>query len=342
MAFAGVSVIADGKLLGGSTAPTVDAGAAGGYHFLVIEGHSRTRVPRGYVRSRFFLVGGHRWSIMYFPDGAGPDNAGFISLRLYHYSSKPAKAHFVFSFVDETEKQEHSWIRASRRIFEFDDLSLECHDRFMSRDALVKSMHFKDDSFTIRCDVLVAKEDVISPCIEVTPSDLKQNLTDLLKAGEGTDVVFQVGGEKFAAHRCVLAARSAVFKALLFGPMKEGSSMVVQVEDMDPTIFKAMLVFIYSDSLPAPADEEEQEDGVMFQHLFVAADRYGVRRLREMCEMRLCEHIDVGTATTIIALAEQHGSNRLKEACDEFLRCPANLKAVMATDGFDHLQELSL
>jgi speckle-type POZ protein len=30
-----------------------------------------------------------------------------------------------------------------------------------------------------------------------------------------------VDGETFIAHRCILAARSAVFMAELFGPMKE-------------------------------------------------------------------------------------------------------------------------
>jgi hypothetical protein len=42
MAFAGVSVIADGKLLAGATKPIINAGAASGYHLLVVEGYSRT------------------------------------------------------------------------------------------------------------------------------------------------------------------------------------------------------------------------------------------------------------------------------------------------------------
>jgi speckle-type POZ protein len=70
----------------------------------------------------------------------------------------------------------------------------------------------------------------------------------------------------------------------------------------------------------------------------VAADRYGLQRLRAMCEKRLCDEIAVGTATTILALAEQHRCGGLKAACYEFLRCPSNLRAVVATeDGFDHL-----
>jgi len=44
----------------------------------------------------------------------------------------------------------------------------------------------------------------------------------------------------------------------------------------------------------------------MAQHLLVAADRYGLHRLKLICEARLCGGIDVGTAATTLALAEQH------------------------------------
>jgi speckle-type POZ protein len=139
-------------------------------------------------------------------------------------------------------------------------------------------------------------------------------------------------------HCSVLAARSAVLNASLFGTMKEGStSAVVQIDDMDATVFKALLGFIYGDSLPAPAEADEQEESVLFQHLLVAADRYGLQRLKAMCEKKLREHIGANTTTTILAIEEQHRCNGLKEACYKFLRCPANLKAVVATDGFDDL-----
>jgi speckle-type POZ protein len=139
-------------------------------------------------------------------------------------------------------------------------------------------------------------------------------------------------------HCSVLAARSAVLNASLFGTMKEGStSAVVQIDDMDATVFKALLGFIYGDSLPAPAEADEQEESVLFQHLLVAADRYGLQRLKAMCEKKLREHIGANTTTTILAIEEQHRCNGLKEACYEFLRSPDNLKAVVATDGFDDL-----
>jgi speckle-type POZ protein len=303
MAFAGVSVIARGKLLAGPTTPSINAGAASGYHLLVVEGYSRT-YDRISPASRCFTIGGHRWCISYYPYGYSSDDAGFISLVLFNYDGSSGKAQFEFSFIDETEKQDPARIR----VFEISG-SQFCN-RFVKRDALQMSKHFKDDSFTIRCDVVVADEDVTSLYVDVPPSNMKQNFTNLLLAGEGTDVVFHVRGETFAAHRSVLVARSAVFKASLFGPMKEGSaSAVVQIDDMDATVFKTMLGFIYGDSLLLPAelnveDKEEEgndEEGVaLLQHLLVAADRYDLPRLRAMCEKRLCEHISVTTSTTML------------------------------------------
>ncbi|GJN20686.1 hypothetical protein PR202_gb08089 [Eleusine coracana subsp. coracana] len=56
-----------------------------------------------------------------------------------------------------------------------------------------------------------------------------------------------------------------------------------------------------------------------------------------MCEDMLCRHIEVSTAATTEVLAEQHNCKGLKGACMEFLESSDNLKAVVATDGFNHL-----
>jgi speckle-type POZ protein len=150
------------------------------------------------------------------------------------------------------------------------------------------------------------------------------------------DVTFQVAREMIAAHRCVLAARSQVFMAELFGPMKEKSISYILIDDMDATVFRAMLHFIYTDTM---ADIDKEDDAlVITQHLLVAADRYGIERLKLICEEKLCDYyINTSTVATTLALAEQHGCKGLKEACFDFLKMPSNLKVAMANDGFDHL-----
>lgn len=165
----------------------------------------------------------------------------------------------------------------------------------------------------------------------VPAPDLQKHLGDLLRTGRGADVVFEVGSQTFSAHCCVLAARSPVFSAELFGAMVEsGATAVVRVEDMEAPVFQALLYFMYTDSLPETNKEDED---VMYQHLLVAADRYDLQRLKLICEDKLPNCINVGTVQIILALAEQHHCDGLKKACLDFLGGPENqLRAVIATN----------
>ncbi|KAK1699601.1 hypothetical protein QYE76_016298 [Lolium multiflorum] len=345
MSFAGVSLIQDGRLWPSASASN-DAGSASGYHLLVVEGYSRSKADflnGNYIESRSFRVGDYLWLLRYYPNGSS-GNAGFISaaLILAQDVEVPAKAKYVFSFIDQAEKQGPSHIR-KREAYNFHTKTRGmCSSEFIRREALENSEHLKNDGFTIRCDVLVIEggdaKGTTSPFITVPPPDMQRHFTDLLMAKEGTDVTFKVGTEAFAAHRCILAARSRVFKAELFGPMKEGSMMTadaITVEDMDARVFRAMLAFIYSDLEPELGEEDDED--VMWQHLLGAADRYDLQRLKLMCEDKLCRFIDVSTTTSILALAERHSCDGLKKACYDFLGAPGKLKAVATTDGFDHL-----
>jgi speckle-type POZ protein len=132
------------------------------------------------------------------------------------------------------------------------------------------------------------------------------------------------------------AAGPAVFRAELFAAIKEGRSTndPVRIDAMEPQVFKALLCFVYTDSL---TEMKQEEEATMCQHLLVAADTYDMERLKLICEHKLCKHIDVGTVANILALAEAHRCHVLRSACFAFLGRKANLTAVMASDGFEHL-----
>lgn len=74
--------------------------------------------------------------------------------------------------------------------------------------------------------------------IAVLPSNIGQHFGNLLESGKRTDVSFEVDGEVFAAHKLVLAARSPVFRAQLFGPMRDQNTKCIKVEDMEAPVFK--------------------------------------------------------------------------------------------------------
>ncbi|TVU31093.1 hypothetical protein EJB05_22762, partial [Eragrostis curvula] len=333
------------------SASSIVADTSRGYHILRIDNYSLTKaIPTGeFLRSRPFTVGRHRWFIKYYPNGYSSKVASYVSFflildRSVADSVVEVIAQYDLNFVDEVE--EHLTLG---EVCSFKSQLGWGFKAFVTRDELEESKNLKGDSFAVRCDIVVVnqfraedveEEAVNSPVlVSVPPSNLHHYLGDLLLTEKGADVVFLVGAETFAAHRCVLAIRSPVFRAELFGTMKEGVTCtgVVRIDDMEPQVFKALLHFVYTDSLPE-ANEAEEED-VMSQHLIVAADRYNLERLKLICEQKLCRYIDLGTVATILTLAEQHQCHGLKKACLRFLRSSANLKPVIATDGFDHLSK---
>ncbi|KAJ4752511.1 BTB/POZ and MATH domain-containing protein 1 [Rhynchospora pubera] len=87
---------------------------------------------------------------------------------------------------------------------------------FKKRSEFEASKHLKDDAFTIQCTVTVLKGTNILQAttpygVTVIPSNLNQYLVRLLESGQESDVTLVVKGERFKAHRLVLAARSPVF-----------------------------------------------------------------------------------------------------------------------------------
>ena len=57
-------------------------------------------------------------------------------------------------------------------------------------------------------------------------------------------------GGALAKQLCALQVRSPVFKALLDAPMREGKEGVVTIQDVRAPVFRTLLHFVYTDSLP--------------------------------------------------------------------------------------------
>lgn len=117
------------------------------------------------------------------------------------------------------------------------------YKRFFKRTLLETSDYLKDDSLLIRCCVGVVKSNTEAPktySITVPPTDIGKQFGRLLEGGIGSDVTFQVDGEEFVAHKLVLAARSPVFRAQLFGPLKDQNTKCIKIEDMEAPVFKVL------------------------------------------------------------------------------------------------------
>ncbi|XP_044335692.1 BTB/POZ and MATH domain-containing protein 1-like [Triticum aestivum] len=291
---------------------------------------------RKYISSSTFAVGGYDWNIVFYPDGDDEDCAGHASAFLCYLSQAKDEVRTNLTF---TMLNDQGNVQATHQVPEF-IFSTGVENDSLGFPKFVEKSKLKSSSrlLTIRCVLAVIKEPpaeckrylIVDP-----PPELSGRLHRALKNGRGTDITLLVGGREFSAHRFMLAARSPVFESL-FGPMMDKDTRCVEIADMEPAIFEMLLHYVYTDSLP-PCGEGDYDAATM-QHLLVGAVRYGLDRLKVMCEKRLCRNIDASTVMSTLALATHHNSDQLKDACLEFISSSREvMDTVVVTDGFQHL-----
>ncbi|TVU42660.1 hypothetical protein EJB05_09079, partial [Eragrostis curvula] len=326
-----------------TTFSTSAAETVQGKHVFRIVGYSRHMEmgERKFIRSGVFSVGGHKWGVIFNPSRLHPDFV-FVALVLLGKGNPKARASYELNLVDQRTGLPVSILKEAPRTFDPDDPSnIKMSFHAKERSFFEAPNYLRDDCLTMEVIVTVHREPAVPktvsfPKIEVPPSDIALHFAKLLEEKEGADVTFSVGGETFPAHKIVLATRSPVFKAELFGPMSKAGMEIIT--DLQPVVFRALLFFIYTDSLPAMDDLEGDDRCEMIRHLLVAADRYATERLKLMCQSILCENLHVQTVATTLALADQYHCDKLKEACIEYITCANALGTVAATQGYKNLK----
>lgn len=326
-----------------------------GSHELTIKGYSLAKGmgPGRYITSDTFSVGGYDWAIYFYPDGKNPeDNSVYVSVFIALASDGvDVRALFKLTLMDQTNKGNHKVHSHFDRPLESGPYSLKYrgsmwgYKRFFRRSLLESSEYLKNDCLVMHCTVGVVKTrfEGSRPGVVVPTSAMGLDFKELFESEVGCDIVFKVKSESFKAHKVVLAARSPVFRAQFFGPVGDPKQEEAVVEDIEPFIFKAMLLFIYSDKLPdiyeVMGSVPMCSYAVMMQHLVAAADLYNIDRLKLLCESKLCDEITIDNVATSLALAEQHHCPQLKAICLKFIANPSNLGAVMQSKAFLDLKE---
>ncbi|KAJ6346382.1 hypothetical protein OIU77_029274 [Salix suchowensis] len=328
-----------------------------GSHKFVIQGYSLAKgmgVGK-HIASDNFTVGGYQWAIYFYPDGKNPeDHSAYVSVFIALASEgTDVRALFELTLVDQSGKGKHKVHSHFDRSLEGGPYTLKYrgsmwgYKRFFRRAMLETSDYLKDDCLKINCTVGVVVS--ATDCsrlnsIQVPESDIGAHFGMLLDNMEGSDVIFDVAGEKFHAHKLVLSARSPFFRSKFFDDGVEENEQEIAISDLEPKVFKAMLHFIYRDTLIEDVDMATSSSSpvssvseTLTTKLLVVADRYGLDRLRLMCESHLCKDISVNSVASILALADCHHATELKAVCLKF--AAENLAAVMRSDGFSYLKE---
>eukprot|EP00899_Mesostigma_viride_P012907 jgi/Mesvir1/21617/Mv04040-RA.1 len=313
-----------------------------GSHKFTITGYSLMKgIGYGkYVSSETFHVGGYDWAMYFYPDGKNEeDNAECVSLFIALASEgNDVRALFELAMLDRSDKGNHKIHSHFGRMLETGPYNLKYkgsmwgYKRFFKRVSLENSIYLKDDTLELRCTVGVVTCRTTAPRappVVIPPCSLSTDLGSLFDSEEFKDVTFLVDGETVSAHKLILCARSPVFKAMLTGPMREGSENRITIPEVRMEVFKILLRFVYTGQV------DEELDTAMTQHLLAAADQFGLDRLRVICEKKLADVLDPQTVAITLALAEQHNAGQLRKEGIEY--AALHLKEVMASEGWAHM-----
>ncbi|XP_071037832.1 speckle-type POZ protein-like B [Parasteatoda tepidariorum] len=88
-----------------------------------------------------------------------------------------------------------------------------------------------------------------------------------------SDLVIECGPEEFPAHKNILIARSSLFSEIL---LKNPQKARLNISNMDPTVFRDVLLYIYSGKTPHFTFQSACD-------LLGAATKYGMKDLETIC-----------------------------------------------------------
>jgi speckle-type POZ protein len=137
--------------------------------------------------------------------------------------------------------------------------------------------------------------------------------------------VFKVKNEKIAAHKVILAARSPVFDAMFQRDRKENKTNEAEITDVTPAAFKTLLRFIYTGHCEVDNLAEE---------LLVAANKYDIPDLKQICAKELRFQLTVDNAVRLLVLSDLHQAEDLKDGAMRFIN--KNAAAVMKTPSWSN------
>jgi len=190
---------------------------------------------------------------------------------------------------------------------------------------------------TLRRGTLLDLLDADAPAADEGATVLEDHMRALLADEGSADVRLTVRGEggselELGAHKCVLACRSAYFRALFSSEFRERSQSRLPL-DISPDQLSMLLNFIYTDYWNV-------EDSDFALDMIPIADRFSVLDLKRLCERTLISTLSVENVARIFALADRYACSRLRNRALLYMTDSVHFHMVMKTDGFAELDKV--
>jgi len=163
--------------------------------------------------------------------------------------------------------------------------------------------------------------DLIAPASTLIP-----DLRTYVNNEAVSDVQFIVEGIPVYAHK-ILCLRCPYFRNMLTGEYMESRAREIVIHDVKYATFLQLMYYLYTDEADINIDSAME--------LFQLADRFGIDRLKRLCELEMLHAITVESAANILYTADQYNAENLREQC--ILYILMHFDAVSRTLGFEEM-----
>ena len=266
-------------------------------------GFADLSTPKGnFVQSGKFISLGTEWCVRMYPRGDKGDNT--VSILLELCSSSKSQVEFSFAIQGLTRQQE---------IREFNPTA-PSFDR-ASRDEILACL--VDGALLVTVNLRHVKPPL--PFFPDNPATCKI-VQSMFMNEEFADIIFEVGGEQlqspslFHAHRLILKKAAPQLEEICVA--SDQAPTRVQILDVSPDTFKALLLYIYGFQIPNLGKEISCTKEIM-----ETADKYGVTNLKLEAEAHYVYSVRFNLENIVenLRLAESRNCALLKERVMKFL-----------------------
>ena len=153
-------------------------------------------------------------------------------------------------------------------------------------------------------------------------------------------VTFLVGDDEERIEnvsKCVICARSPVFRTMFGIGMKERDAAEVTVSHTDLASFTALVDYLLSDKFDLGEEEGRAQRALDLREL---AQMYQVPRLELLCAQALQESVGPASAVPLLEAAHATGDGRLLAQCRRYVA--DNAAEVRASGGVEQLRDFGV
>ncbi|WKY02676.1 hypothetical protein Q1695_016161 [Nippostrongylus brasiliensis] len=308
-----------------------------------------------YLTSKPFGDSDHEFVLKLFPAGKDEDCGGYISLFLQILKCPNPKMQLRIRFSVETQDGPRE-CSLNKSVLSINRGGIITASKFFHSD-IVKNRFLRRgsrDALTVSADITVFLESrtieevpmkdwedddivmmnsfdlpVATSSEFATTSSNSDVLRDMLTSGRFADFVVVVGDREFRLHRCVLAATSQYFSAMLKDQTLESAQGRVDLKNIDPDVFDIIVRYTYD--FNGPNSDEITMD------LIKTVDMLMMDGLKAYCCSLLMREITPENFSLRLQIADFLCNDRLFKRLVAFLS--SNRKDVFAQAEWSELRD---